>query len=264
MQPFSVQLKRFDPSKMKDNCICVVTGKRNTGKSVLLTDLLSHKRHIPSIVVMSETEGANRHFGHYVPDLFIHHKFDADVLHKIIQRQKRLKQMNHPNPECIIVLDDVAQSKQDLGCPELRTIAFVGRHLGITLFMSTQFLYMLQPWARMNIDYFFARSEASVNEREKLYRNFFGVIPTFEAFNRIFDECTNNYGVMVLDNTTTSTRLEDCVYYYHADPNVQFRMGSPALWKAHSRRYDPNYVWKEIEQEEDRVQQKKAKKKTRT
>ena len=57
----SIQLKRFDPSKMRDDRVCVFIGKRGTGKSTLVTDILWQKRNIPAGIAMSGTEDGNGH-----------------------------------------------------------------------------------------------------------------------------------------------------------------------------------------------------------
>ena len=54
----NLQLKKFDPSKIGDDKVCVFIGKRGTGKSTLVTDIMYHKRHLPVGIVMSGTEDA--------------------------------------------------------------------------------------------------------------------------------------------------------------------------------------------------------------
>ena len=58
----TIQLRRFDPSKIGTDKVCVVIGKRGTGKSTLVTDLLYHKRDIPVGIVMSATEEGNHYY----------------------------------------------------------------------------------------------------------------------------------------------------------------------------------------------------------
>jgi hypothetical protein len=70
---------------------------------------------------------------------------------------------------------------------------------------------------------------------------FFGIFPTLDAFNAALTACTENYSCLVLDNTSKSNRLEDCVFWYKAKVRNNFRMGSPLMWHFHSRHYNPNY-----------------------
>ena len=49
----NIQLRKFNPAKMGDDRICVFIGKRNTGKSTLVKDIMYYKKHIPAGIVLS-------------------------------------------------------------------------------------------------------------------------------------------------------------------------------------------------------------------
>ena len=51
-----LRLRKFNPGKMADDKVCVFIGKRNTGKSTLVTDILWYKKHLPAGIVLSATE----------------------------------------------------------------------------------------------------------------------------------------------------------------------------------------------------------------
>ena len=51
-----ITLKKFDISSIEDTAVVVFVGKRQTGKSFLVRDLLYHKRDIPGGVVIAPTE----------------------------------------------------------------------------------------------------------------------------------------------------------------------------------------------------------------
>lgn len=242
----SIQLRRFEPDDMVKDCVAIAVGKRGTGKSILLTDILYHKRNIPVGLVVSATEGGNKHFSKYVPDLFIHSEFRMDILIAALKRQKKLVYYNAPNPECFILLDDCLYDRRNLNNETMREVFKNGRHWRITLMLSAQYLMDLPADLRGNIDYAFFLKESSIQNREKIYKNFFGMIPTFDMFNRIFDHCTEGYGCMVLDNRARSNRIEDCVFFYEANPNVDFQMGSKGFWKQHAKQYNPKYREKEF------------------
>eukprot|EP00975_Prorocentrum_lima_P071383 12937337-Prorocentrum_lima.AAC.1 len=69
------------------------------------------------------------------------------------------------------------------------------------MFIS-QYTMDITPDIRCNVDYVFALRENIIMNRERLYRNFFGVVPTFEAFCEILDQCTQNYECLVVDHTS--------------------------------------------------------------
>jgi hypothetical protein len=71
----SLRLKKFNLDEMNPLAVIVAIGKRRSGKSFLLRDLLSRHQSIPVGLVMSATEMANKFFGDFVPGCFIHEGF---------------------------------------------------------------------------------------------------------------------------------------------------------------------------------------------
>jgi hypothetical protein len=236
-----LQLRKFNPATMADDKICVFIGKRNTGKSVLVTDILYHKRHIPAGIVMSATEDGNHHYKKFVPDLFIYGDYDRDAIERVLARQKRLVSQNKPNSGAFILLDDCMYDKKFMKDTCIRQCFMNGRHWKIFFMLTMQYCMDLTPDLRANIDYVIVLRENILQNREKIYKNFFGIFPTFEMFNQVLDACTNDFGCIILDNTSRSNKIEDCVFWYKAKLHDNFRIGSPALWNFHQKNYNPRH-----------------------
>ena len=54
-------------------------------------------------------------------------------------------------------------------------------------------------------------------------------------FNKVMDACTENYECIVLDNTSKSNKIEDCVFWYKATIRKNFKVGAPEYWQAHKK-----------------------------
>jgi hypothetical protein len=235
-----LSLRKFDPAGMDDRRVVMVIGKRNTGKSVLSKDLLYHKRHIPLGLVQSGTEEGNGYYSSWVPDSFIYNDFDKDAIERLIEHQRRAcKQGTAKN--VFIVLDDLMYDAKFLKDKVMRSIFMNGRHWNIFLLVTAQYCGDIPPAIRSNIDYVFVLRENILQNRERLYKNFFGIFPSLDAFNQTLDATTNDYECLVLDNTSRSNSIEDCVFWYKARVRNDFRMGSPALWRFHRRTYDAKH-----------------------
>lgn len=242
----NISLKKFNPQTMSERSICVMIAKRNSGKSTLITDLLYHKRNIPVGVVMSGTEEGNKHYQSFVPDLFVYNEYRSDVLEKMVARQKALGKQND-NSSAFIVLDDCMYNKKFMKEDIMRIIFYNGRHWRLFFMLSMQYCMDLTPDLRTNIDYIFILRENIVQNREKIWRNFFGIFPTFDMFNQVMDSCTENYECLVLDNTVKSNKIEDVVFWYKAKIREEpFRVCHPSLWKLHHEKYDPLHDQKDI------------------
>lgn len=235
-----LQLKRFDPASIHDADTCMLIGKRNTGKSVLLRDIMSYKRHVPLCIVMSPTEATQGFFRTWVPDSFIYNDFDPAVIDRLIDTQtKRSKAGCLTN--VVVILDDCMFDTSLLKNKSMRYLFMNGRHLKIMTIVTAQYSGDIPPAIRCNIDFVFVLRDNIIQNRERLYKNFFGLLPSFGAFQQLMDATTENYECLVLNNKTQSNRLEDSMFYYKASLHHSFRMGSPGLWRFHNDRYDPDH-----------------------
>ena len=241
----NVQLRKFNPRKMGDDKVCIFIGKRGTGKSTLITDILYHKRHLPSGIIISATEEGNHYYSKYLPDLFIHSEYDHATIEAVIDRQKKM--INSPkhknNCNAFILLDDCMYDRKFLRDKCIRECFMNGRHWKLFFMLSIQYCMDLPAALRSNVDYIFILRENVIQNREKIYKSFFGVFPTLDMFSQVMDACTENFECLVLDNTSRSNKIQDCVFWYKAQyPTPKYRLGSPALWRYHSNNYNRNHI----------------------
>ena len=237
----NIQLKKFKPESMADDKVCVFIGKRGTGKSTLVTDILYHKKHLPAGIVMSATEEGNHHYKQYVPDLFIYGDYDKEAIERVLARQKKLISAKKENVGSFILLDDCMYDRKFMKDSCIRQCFMNGRHWKIFFMLTMQYCMDLTPDLRANVDYVFILRENVLQNREKLYKSFFGVFPTFDMFNQVMNACTENYECLVLDNTSKSNKLEDCVFWYKAKLRKNFKIGSDHLWNFHKKNYNTRH-----------------------
>lgn len=247
----NLQIKKFDPTSIGDNRVCVFVGKRGTGKTTLVTDILYNKKHIPVGIVMSGTEEGNSYYQNYVPDLFVYNDYSSEVMDRVIARQKKLVKQGLPNSHVFVLVDDCMYDKKMIRDKCIRGIFMNGRHWNIFFMLTMQYCMDLSPDLRANIDYVFILRENIIQNREKIWKNFFGIFPTYDMFSQVLNNCTENYECLVLDNTSKSNKIEDVVFWYKAKirPQGSFKIGSPQFWNCHRSNYNPKY-------DEDDVQQK--------
>ena len=236
-----MQIRKFDPRTIGEHRVILIIGKRNTGKSVLAKDLLYHVRRMPVGVVMSGTEEGNGFFKEMVPDLFVYGDYDVGIVQRIVQRQRKLAKDKAPNSGTFVVLDDCMYDKRIVRDTVMRQIFMNGRHWNIFLILTAQYAMDLPPDIRANVDYVFVLRENIIQNRERLYKNFFGIFPTFDMFCQVMDQCTENYECLVLDNTAKSNKIEDVVFWYRGKDRGKFRMGSDSFWEHHRQHYNPRY-----------------------
>jgi hypothetical protein len=262
----NLNLRKFDMSKIANGSIVVMIGKRNTGKSFLVKDLLYYKRDIPIGTVISATENSNRFYGDLMPSLFIHDEFSPEIVANLVKRQKivvkKMKDQeamygkSNIDPYAYLILDDLMYDAPTwIRDTTIKQIFMNGRHIKLLFLITMQFSLGIPPALRGNIDYVFILRENIVSNRRRLYEHYAGMFPTFEIFCQVMNQCTENFECLVIDNTCKSNKLEDTVFWYRADSHSPFKMGSAIYWNYHSKNYS------EENPEEDEINLNDIKKK---
>jgi hypothetical protein len=260
----SLELKKFDMKSISFKAneskgpVIVLIGKRDTGKSFLVRDLLYYHQDIPIGTVISGTEEGNGFYGKMVPRLFIHNEYNTAIIENILKRQRNvLKQIKKEmetykrstiDPRAFVILDDCLYDNTWSRDKMMRLLFMNGRHWKIMLVITMQYPLGIPPTLRTNIDYVFILRENYIANRRRIYDNYAGMFPTFESFCQVMDQCTENYECLVINNNVKSNRLQDQVFWYKADKHNDFRLGSKEFWDLsknynsdeEEEKYDPN------------------------
>lgn len=247
----NLKLKKFDMSSINDDKVVVFIGKRETGKSFLVKDLLYYHQDIPVGSVMSGTEGANSFYSNIMPSIFIHSEFRDDIINNYLKRQKKIvKQYNEEvnksgssklDPRAFVILDDCLYDPSWTKNSDVRSMFMNGRHYKSMFIITMQYALGIPPNLRTNIDYVFILRENIHANRKRLYEQYAGMFPTLEIFNQVMDQCTENFECLVINNNSKSNKLEEQVFWYKADAHEDFKIGHHDIWKYHADNYDPSY-----------------------
>lgn len=227
-----VCLKKFDPTTMKRHRIILFVGKRGTGKSVLMNDMLYHFRNVVDFgIAFSPTEETAESFRRCMPEQWIYSSFDPTKLESMLRMQRNNAKQGRMR-DLFLVMDDCMFDKKVLKGTGIRDLFMNGRHLHLTYFNAMQYVMDMGPDLRTQVDYVFALRENIISNKVKLWKYFFGMFENFNDFSKVMDKCTQNYSCIVLDNTKNSNNVEDCIFWYKASLEVpKFSMGKELYWK---------------------------------
>ena len=111
-----IRLRRFDMKTLKAGSVVVLIGKRETGKSFLVRDILYNHKDIPIGTIISGTEGANSFYSHMIPSIYIYGEYEPQIIDNVIKRQvlvrnemkKEVAMRGQTNidPRAFLILDD--------------------------------------------------------------------------------------------------------------------------------------------------------------
>jgi hypothetical protein len=264
----ALELKKWDmrhisfrPDENKGPVV-VLIGRRDTGKSYLVRDLLYFHQDVPIGTVISGTEAGNGFYSSHVPKLFIHDEYNTAIIENILKRQKLvLKQVkkemenykrSNIDPRAFVILDDCLYDNTWTKDKMMRLLFMNGRHWKIMLIITMQYPLGVPPNLRTNIDYVFILREPYLANRKRIYENYAGMFPTFESFCQVMDQCTENYECLVINNNAKSNKLQDQIFWYKAESRPDFKLGSKEFWEISKDMnsdeeedvYDPNKVKK--------------------
>jgi hypothetical protein len=244
------QIKKFNIDMLKDRCeidsrkspMIVVIGKKDTGKSFLVRDILFNTQHcFPIGTVISGTEVANEFFQHMVPSKLIHDKYNPSIVMNVIKRQLGVKTARNEekkrsggnsgtDPRAFLILDDCLYDASWIKEESTRYIFMNGRHIDVMTIITMQYPLGITPNLRTNVDFVFILRESIVNNRRRIYDNYAGMFPTFEMFCQFMDQCTENFECLVICNGVQSNKLEDQVFWYKASDHPNFHLCDNSLW----------------------------------
>ena len=260
----TLELKRFEMrhisfrSDENKGPVVVLIGRRDTGKSFLVRDLLYYHQDIPIGTVISGTEAGNGFYSSHVPKLFIHEEYNTSIIENILKRQKTvLKQVKKEieqfrrcniDPRAFVILDDCLYDASWTKDKMMRLLFMNGRHWKIMLIITMQYPLGIPPNLRTNIDYVFILREPYIANRKRIWENYAGMFPTFESFCQVMDQCTENFECLVINNNSKSNKLHDQIFWYKAEHHSDFKLGSKEFWELskdlnsddEDAAYDPN------------------------
>ncbi|MGA1563858.1 MAG: hypothetical protein ACO35C_04475 [Pontimonas sp.] len=231
MDAATLNIKKYDPGTCPEHMVVVAIAKRRSGKSFLLKDWLYHHRNrYFAGIVMSGTEEGNRFYENEVgiPKSFIYNDFDEGALQRMVDRQRQMTIEGKAKP-VYVILDDLAFDRKVWSKPLIRQLLMNGRHWKISVYITLQYFLEVSPAFRANIDLIVLLKDNL--HREKLYKTFFQMLPNFAMFNTIMDACTADFKALILDNSSNSTKISECIYWYKAKARPPFRIGHPIFYE---------------------------------
>lgn len=186
-----------------DKCISLVA-KRNSGKSYLLRYLvLTEKENFDKIFVICPTERINKFYSGFVPEKDVFDSYEEEWVEKLIAT---LTKVNSGKPKSeykrvLLIMDDCIADTNMHASPTLKKLYSRGRHLGVSLVVTTQHLTGISPLMRTNSDFLLAgqMNRASV---ELLCSEFLSGDIDKAEFIKMYNRLTSDYGFLVVNCTS--------------------------------------------------------------
>jgi len=188
--------------------------KRNSGKSCLLKYLVEAERHkFNKIYVICPTEKINRFYSDIVDDECIFDNYDEKWVDKLINKMTVINS-NKPQKErknVLLILDDIVSDHNFHQSPTLKKLFIRGRHINIAIILTFQYLNLIPPVARNNMDYLFC-GQMNKQSIDLLISEFISGDISKEDFLKMFYRCTRDYNFLVINNNSVKDDDLNSIY----------------------------------------------------
>ena len=94
LRKFDMRTITFRPDEAKGPVVIMI-GRRDTGKSFLVRDLLYHHKDVPIGTVISGTEAGNGFYANHVPALFIHNEYSSVLIENVLSNLKKYNRIRN-------------------------------------------------------------------------------------------------------------------------------------------------------------------------
>lgn len=191
----------------------LIIGKRCTGKTFFIINEIYYQLQniIDQLFVISSMDESYRSITDKT--------YNFDELPNIYSHLRNQK--NSLKKQTLIIIDgvsdDIVKSK------EMKDLIYNGRHLEVTLIISSQYPINLTPSMRANMDNIMTASENLISFQKKLYEMYFGYIPTFNQFQSILAALKSYYFLMSVSHWGNQSNLHEKFGWYQAHQKDDLR-----------------------------------------
>jgi hypothetical protein len=234
----TIILRRFNYNYISENDFLLIVGMVNSGKSFLIKDILYKFQDIPIGTVISENNNKNDIYK-CIPPIFIHDKYDKNILKNIIKKSEILKNNEEEyDTRSFLIFDNCFYNYRLKKDKYFEKIINYKKIYNILCLYETQEINNINEIIKNNIDYLFIMKESYDVNRRKIYEEFKKYLGIeYTVFSKLMDDYTNNYNFLVLNLKCSSQIIEDKLYWYKSNEHYNFKICSKESWDYNDKNY---------------------------
>lgn len=228
-----LRIRKFDITKINDGSTIFIIGRRATGKTTLVCDILYHKRTIPIGTIISPTEDNDYAYKNRASAPIVFGEYRPEITANIVKRQKM--GTSAVDSRAFLIMDNCLYDASWKTDTSMQQIFMNNRTLRLLHIMTVSYGYGLSPAIRQNIDYIFIFRENIMQNLKLLYERYANIFPSFESFASVIN-ALDKYECLVIDNKTHSNTFEHRIFWYKAKIHKPFTLGNQAYKKRCKKR----------------------------
>ena len=206
------------------NKLINLIAKRNGGKSYLLRYLVKiQKNEFERIFIICPTDVINNFYKDITQDECIFSEYDEKWMQTLINRMTGINSKLDKNKikNVLLILDDLVADVNFAACKSLRILAIRGRHLGISIIMTCQYMNTITPVLRNNCDLTIV---GNLNRRSlDLLEQEYNTTLEKKRFHELYVNSTKNYNFLCINNNSVKNNTKiNTIYGILKTPEEEF------------------------------------------
>lgn len=213
-------IRKFDITKIQSDSTIFIIGRRATGRTTLVCDILYYKQDIPYGIVISPTEDNDYAYKNRASAPIVFGEYRPEITANIVKRQKMMG-TSAVDSRAFLIMDNCLYDASWKTDTSMQQIFMNNRTLRLLHIMTVSYGYGLSPAIRQNIDYVFIFRENVIRNLKYAYEHYANIFPSFESFTAAIN-ALGQYECLVINISNTSNKLEDKVFWYKAKIHKPF------------------------------------------
>ena len=209
---------------LKDKVVLLVA-KRNSGKSYLLRYLVRlQAKDFDKIYVICPTEIINKFYSkdNFIPQNQIFDSYDESWVDALIKKMTNLNtdKVDAEKKRVLLILDDVVADTRFAYSESFKKLIVRGRHMGISLILTTQYINLLPPVSRVNTDFLIIGQLN--NQSLQICADQFSNGISRKEFIELHKDNTKDFNFLIISQSSSKTNTINEIYGSIKTPATEF------------------------------------------
>jgi hypothetical protein len=196
----------------------IIINKNDDENTRLVANIAKkHEDEIDSAIVISRTF-FNKH--EKIVDKV--YKSDNQILKFVLDNAQKMV-LSDKTKRMLVVLDNCSDKYRRTRNDYFSELIFNARHYNIILVVVETFSISFTPEIRNNFDKYIAGYTDRPNIKKRLYDQYFGIFPTFDSFNSVFQHAVGEDHYLLLNNNNTNQKITDQLFIVDCREKIVFK-----------------------------------------
>lgn len=242
----TLRIREYDLETMPLSCTMVFIAPPAYGKTTMIETIMYHSRHLfPTGRAWIGTDSSYKDFCRILGPLYVSNYYDVDEHNRSIMRQNTCINehgKNHTKALSFNVVDDCSSDPKIFKNKQFRAQFKLGsQHYSCRFCLGMQYCIDMPPDVRQSISLVFIGRINEIPEREKVYKQFCGIVPR-DVFEELMDDVCQDHTFLVINRRGQSNDWRDNVFYLRTEVLPKdWKFGCKEHWDWNKARYNTSY-----------------------